>query len=121
MLIIRGPERERVLSGAGTKHEFFGTTQVHYHLDNETSSWTFPILSVSGLMIQGNKVVFEETYSYIAHRDGDRTELVVQGNAYWQSWKLLCAMEDLELRDVEEPAFVLPSDLSMSQGFLTKS
>ena len=52
-----------------------------------------------------------EKYSYIEHRDGNRTELVVQGNVYWLRAKvwdgrlgggLLSAMKGAEMRSLEE-------------------
>ena len=72
------------------KIELLVKKQFRHQLDNQTTAtirfddstvW-FPIASVRRLTIRGSKLAFEQPYSYIAHRDGTRTELVVRGNVY---------------------------------------
>ena len=57
--------------------------------------------------------VLEEEHSYIENKNGKSTESVVQGNVYWLSAKilnggvdglLLCAMDDVEVRALEDRA-----------------
>ena len=73
----------------------------------------FPMASVRRLTMQGKKVVFVEERSSIENTSGERTESVVQGNVYWLSAKilnggvdslLLCAMDDVEVRALEDRA-----------------
>ena len=69
-------------------------------------------------------MVFEEEHWHINHRNGKRTELVVQGNIYWLRAKVLhgqvdgklpCAMDDVEMRALEDRAKRLgPSTVSSS-------
>ena len=58
-----------------------------------------------------NRFVLEEDCSCIKHKDGTRTELVVQSNVYWlraevldgkADSKWLCAMDDVVVRALEE-------------------
>ena len=90
-------------------------------LDNQTratikwdvATFRFPIASVRRLTIQGAKVVFGKKCSYIENTDGNRTELVVQGIVFWLKAKVLeekvdsklvCSMESVEMRALEEQA-----------------
>ena len=100
--------------------EFDGTKQVRCQLDNQTPAtikWDVatvrvPIASVRRLTMQGNKVVFEEQ-QYVEHRDGYRTELVVQSDVYRLraqvldgriDSKLLRAVEGFQMRALVDQA-----------------
>ena len=108
--IIRGPER--ILTDAGMHHkiEFFGTKQGRYRLDNPTSTmikWDVatvlvPIASVRRMTMHGNEVVLEKEHSYIEITNGNRMELVVQGNVRWLRAKVLNGDLDGKLLCMDE-------------------
>ena len=57
----------------------------------------FPIVSSRRLTMQCYKVVFEKGYSCIENKDGNRTELELQGNSYWLKAKFLYGKAESKL------------------------
>ena len=85
--IFRHPER--VLTGTGMNHgiQHLRSNQVRYQLEQQTTAMTtwdvvascFQIVSVARQNIRGNKAVFEDDYSCIQNKDGNRAELGRKG------------------------------------------
>ena len=83
----------------------------------------FPIVSSRRLTIRCNRDVFEEKYSCIENKDGNRTELVLQSNVFWLKAKFLDGkadnkwlsdMNSVEMRTLEDQA--KPTDYSASSS-----
>ena len=67
------------------KMKFLGTTRQPNDFHNQIKHHNSPVPAdhIRRLTIQGNTGVLDEKYSHIENCDGNRTELVVQGNVYW--------------------------------------
>ena len=80
-------------------------------------------MSSRWLTIRCNRDVFEEKYSCIENKDGNRTELALQSNVFWLKAKFLdrkadskwlCDVTSVEMRVLEDHA--KPTDCSASSS-----
>ena len=84
--------QKRVLTGTGMNNWIEHVTKRHsYQFEQQTTAMTSwdvvvswcPIVSVQRRKTRGNEVAFEEDYSCIENKDGNRTVLVVRSHVYW--------------------------------------